>query len=167
MRMLPLLRRVIKRRAGRRRSRRGRPCERSRGEQALEEGRMAYKLYYWPGIQGRGEFVRLALEQAGAEYVDVARARGGGGALHRLLDDADAQRLPFAVPALQDGNVIVAQSSAILLYLGPRLGPALLVHMVDRVPRVPGIAAYLASPPRIPFNEQRIFRRYLELDEPG
>jgi len=36
---------------------------------------MAYELYYWPGIQGRGEFVRLALEEAGADYIDVAAAR--------------------------------------------------------------------------------------------
>ena len=42
---------------------------------------MVYELHYWPRIQGRGEFVRLALEQAGAEYVDVARgpkSSGGG-----------------------------------------------------------------------------------------
>ena len=39
---------------------------------------MPYELYYWPGIQGRGEFVRLALEAAGAPYVDVARERGAG-----------------------------------------------------------------------------------------
>ena len=39
---------------------------------------MRYELYYWPGIQGRGEFVRLALEEAGADYVDVARSRKGG-----------------------------------------------------------------------------------------
>jgi len=240
---------------------------------------MPYKLYYWPGIQGRGEFVRLSLEQAGAEYTDAARARGGVGALHRLLDDVDPERLPFAVPALQDGNVIVAQTSAILLYLGPRLGLApegevdriwanqiqltigdlveevhnthhpigtglyyedqqpearraaegfrrqrllkfaswletvlernragpawlaggtttyvdlsafqvveglryafprasgsalertpLLVDLVERVRRLPRTAAYLASPRRILFNEQGIFRRYPELDEPG
>ena len=34
---------------------------------------MRYELYYWPQIQGRGEFVRLALEEADADYVDVAR----------------------------------------------------------------------------------------------
>jgi hypothetical protein len=42
---------------------------------------MTYELYYWPGIQGRGEFVRLALEEAGADYQDMARepeAEGGG-----------------------------------------------------------------------------------------
>jgi glutathione S-transferase len=30
---------------------------------------MTYELYYWPGIQGRGEFIRLALEEAGAPYL--------------------------------------------------------------------------------------------------
>src|SRR5881392_2139415 len=124
MRMLPLLRRVIKRRAGRRRSRRGRPCERSRGEQALEEGRMAYQLYYWPGIQGRGEFVRLALEEAGAEFVDVARGRGGVGAMQRLMDGAGATHPPFAPPFLKDGEVLIAQTANILLYLGRRHGLA-------------------------------------------
>jgi len=39
---------------------------------------MRYELYYWPTIQGRGEFVRLALEEAGADYVDVARKGKAG-----------------------------------------------------------------------------------------
>lgn len=41
---------------------------------------MHYQLYYWPMIQGRGEYVRLALEDAGAGYTDVARGKGGTGA---------------------------------------------------------------------------------------
>ena len=87
---------------------------------------MAYQLHYWPTIQGRGEFVRLALEAAGAEYVDVAReppAKGGGeSALMRDLDDPDNPRPSFAPPFLVDGDVVVGQTAAILLYLGPRLG---------------------------------------------
>ena len=84
---------------------------------------MPYELFYWPTIQGRGEFVRLALEQAGAEYVDVARARGRGmAAMQALLQDKSILHPPFAVPALRDGDVLVAQTAAILLYLGPRLG---------------------------------------------
>ena len=51
---------------------------------------MRYQLYYWPSIQGRGEFVRLALEEAGADYVDVARkpeSEGGGRpAVQRMLE---------------------------------------------------------------------------------
>ncbi|HYZ61369.1 MAG TPA: glutathione S-transferase [Acetobacteraceae bacterium] len=243
---------------------------------------MAYKLYYWPGIQGRGEFIRLALEQAGADYVDVARTggRGGGtGAIGKLLQSDDLDRPPFAVPALQDGELTVAQTAAILLYLAPRLGLApegdfdrmwahqiqltiadlvdevhnthhplgsglyyedqqpeaaraaenfrrerlpkflgwfetiltrnaagaswmvgasvtyvdlsvfqtveglryafpratagvlggtpLVADLVERVRRLPRVAAYLASERRLPFNEHGIFRHYPELDEPG
>lgn len=240
---------------------------------------MTYELYYWPTIQGRGEFVRLALEQAGAPYVDVAREAGPGRgmqALLALLDD-DGEHPPFAPPVLRDGEVLVAQTAAILLHLGPRLGLApkdeagrlwthqiqltladlvaeahdthhpidvelyyedqkpeaarraagfrraripkylgwletilernregggwlvgadltyadlsafqvveglryafpraaggvlaetpRLVRLAKRVRELPNIAAYLASPRRIPFNEEGIFRRYPELDE--
>jgi len=79
-----------------------------------------YELYYWPGIQGRGEFVRLALELAGADYLDVARGRGGVGAMQRLMDAGSAQR-PFAPPFLRCGRQLVAQTANILLFLGPRL----------------------------------------------
>lgn len=87
---------------------------------------MAYRLYYWPTIQGRGEFVRLALEQAGADYVDVARESKTGYAdeVTRLLAGSDLPRPPYALPALRDGDMLVAQTAAILLYLGPRLGLA-------------------------------------------
>jgi glutathione S-transferase len=86
---------------------------------------MTYQLHYWPAIQGRGEFVRLALEAAGAPYVDVARgdaAQGQGmGAMTRYFEDASIARPPFACPFLVDGRKVIAQSAAILLYLGPRL----------------------------------------------
>src|SRR5512147_281677 len=87
--------------------------------------RMKYELYYWPGIQGRGEFVRLALEEAGADYVDVARlpaSRGGGvPALMRFLEDPKAAHPPFAPPFLKAGRIVVAQTANILQFLGPRL----------------------------------------------
>ena len=86
---------------------------------------MAYQLYYWPGLQGRGEFVRLALEAADAPYTDVARgdATAGQGmpALLHCLDNASAVRPAFACPMLVDGKLVIAQTAAILLYLGPRL----------------------------------------------
>jgi glutathione S-transferase len=85
---------------------------------------MAYELFYWPGIQGRGEFVRLALEAAGAPYVDVARERGPGRgvkALMAMLDSGAAPFTPFAPPFLRDGAVVVSHVANILLYLGPRL----------------------------------------------
>ncbi|WP_112662439.1 glutathione S-transferase family protein [Microvirga flavescens] len=89
---------------------------------------MTYELYYWPGIQGRGEFVRLVLEEAGADYIDVARgpkSKGQGlGPLMDILDGEDVERPPFAPPFLRDGDVIVGQTAAILFYLGPKLGLA-------------------------------------------
>src|SRR5580692_420622 len=84
-----------------------------------------YGFYYWPTIQGRGEFVRLALEEGGAKYVDVARTTGGMDAMMRWLrgDGGETRALhPFAPPFLKDGKRVIAQTSAILSYLGPRLG---------------------------------------------
>jgi glutathione S-transferase len=86
---------------------------------------MRYELYYWPSIQGRGEFVRLALEEAGADYVDVARRRGGGiDAMVRLLNSKTVAHLPFAPPFLKAGKLLIGQTANILLYLGGRHGLA-------------------------------------------
>lgn len=89
---------------------------------------MAYQLHYWPTIQGRGEFVRLALEAAGAAYVDVARGdehRGRGmPAMAHYLEDPSVARPSFACPFLVDGRRVIGQTAAILFYLGPRLGLA-------------------------------------------
>lgn len=238
---------------------------------------MPYELYYWPSIQGRGEFVRLALEQVGAPYLDVGREKGAG-AVMALLKGGD-EHPPFAPPVLRDSQTLIAQTAAILLHLSeplglaPRdpagklwthqiqltladlvveahdshhpLGPELyyedqkpealrraeafrtgriakhlgwletilerngagsdwlvgatltyadlsafqvveglsyafpraaetalaktphLADLASRVRALPNIAAYLASPRRIPFNEEGIFRRYPELDAPG
>jgi glutathione S-transferase len=85
---------------------------------------MRYELHYWPGIQGRGEFVRLALEEAGAAYVDVARGpkKSGGGeeALAELLGDETMPHPPFAPPFLKAGKLIIGQTANILLFLGDR-----------------------------------------------
>jgi glutathione S-transferase len=84
-----------------------------------------YQLHYWPTIQGRGEFVRLALEAAGAEYVDVARGEGKGrgvAAMMRMMNDAKLAEVPFAPPFLVHGKLVVGQTAAILLYFGSRLG---------------------------------------------
>jgi glutathione S-transferase len=84
---------------------------------------MAYELYYWPEIQGRGEFVRLALEEAGAKYVDVARrpAKAGGvPAMMRLLDGVEVKHPSFAPPFLRSGKLLIGQTANILLYLGAR-----------------------------------------------
>jgi glutathione S-transferase len=79
-----------------------------------------YELYYWPLIQGRGEFVRLALEEAGAAYVDVARTPGGVQRMMKLLAGAGARPAPFAPPFLRSGSVVLAHTANILLYLGAR-----------------------------------------------
>ena len=81
---------------------------------------MRYELYYWAGIQGRGEFVRLALEEAGADYVDVAREASGEAAMLRLLNGEDVEHPPFAPPYLKAGEMLIGQTANILLYLGPR-----------------------------------------------
>ena len=231
---------------------------------------MNYQLYYWPGIQGRGEFVRLALEDAGAAYTDVARRPGGEARLMALLQRGAAGHRPFAPPFLRAGELLIGQTANILHYLGPRLGlaprneaarlrlhdlqltiadwlsevhdthhpiggglyyeeqkrearrraadfrqhrlpkylghferalaasaskrvtyvelslfqmleglrhafPATMRRLERKIPRLvrsheraaarPRLAAYLASPRRIPFNQQGIFRHYPELDK--
>ena len=104
----------------------------------MKKRRIPIELYYWPGIQGRGEFVRLLFEEAGAAYVDVARERKNGlAAMMRFLEGHGpeghgpvAQRpeseepgaLPFAPPFVKVGNVVVSQTANILAFLAPRLG---------------------------------------------
>ena len=85
-----------------------------------------YELLYWPGLQGRGEFVRLAFEDAGVPYDDVGRRPasegGGAGAIGRLLAEPGSWLTPFGPPALRHGDVLVAQTAAVLQYLAPRIG---------------------------------------------
>jgi glutathione S-transferase len=84
-----------------------------------------YELYYWPSIQGRGEFVRLALEEAGADYADVARrGKSGMAAMMKLLESKSLARPPYAPPFLKAGKDMIGQTALILFYLGPRLGLA-------------------------------------------
>jgi glutathione S-transferase len=83
---------------------------------------MRYQLYYWPSIQGRGEYVRLALEDAGADYDDVARGAGGMAAMTKMMEAGD--RPPFALPFLKAGRLVIGQTANILLYLGARHGLA-------------------------------------------
>ena len=83
---------------------------------------MKYELYYWPEIQGRGEYVRLALEEAKAAYIDVAREPGGTGAMMRMMEEGATQ--PFAPPFLKAGKLVIGQTANILFYLGARHGLA-------------------------------------------
>jgi glutathione S-transferase len=96
---------------------------------------MRYELYYWPGIQGRGEYVRLALEEAGADYADVARERGTS-AMMRMMEDGRTP--PFAPPFLKAGKLVIGQTANILFYFGARHGlapkseaPRLRVHQLQ------------------------------------
>ena len=93
-----------------------------------ERRTMAYEFFYWPEIQGRGEFVRLALEDAGAAYIDVARGSESEGrgvpAMLALMRGEVTSHIPFAPPFLRDGDMVVSHTAAILLYLGGRIGLA-------------------------------------------
>ena len=93
-----------------------------------------FALHYWPTIEGRGEFVRLALECANADYIDVARgvepgdpgfdtaAKKGMANMLQAMQAPDLQHPPFAPPFLVHGKVVVGQTAAILLYVAPLLG---------------------------------------------
>jgi len=98
---------------------------------------MKYELYYWPSIQGRGEYVRLALEEAGADYVDVARGAKGVAAMMRMMQEPGGTP-PFAPPFLKAGKLVIGQTANILFYLGGRHGlapkaegPRLWVHQLQ------------------------------------
>jgi len=143
---------------------------------------MRYELYDWPIVQGRGEFIRLALEETGADYVDMARRSGKRGvpAMMKFVEDRRLARPPYAPPFLKAGKTIVAQTANILLFLGSRLNLAPhafpkrmkrferkipgLIALHDRIGKRPRIAAYLASPRRIPFSQWGIYRYFKELD---
>lgn len=92
----------------------------------MNPSHMRYEFYYWPTIQGRGEFIRLALEEADADYVDVARRSEHSGmgvpALMRFLESTAIEYPPFAPPFLKAGDQIIGQTANILAFLGPRLG---------------------------------------------
>jgi glutathione S-transferase len=90
----------------------------------MEEPTMPYELYYWPEIQGRGEFVRLALEEADASYVDVARDKGGTEVMFKVMESERAKHRPFAPPFLKAGKLVIGQTANVLLFLGARHGLA-------------------------------------------
>jgi glutathione S-transferase len=89
---------------------------------------MRYELYYWPSNQGRGEFVRLALEEAAADYVDVGRLPEADGygvpAILKLINATDLKTPPFAPPFLKAGDLVIGHTANILMYLGPHHGLA-------------------------------------------
>lgn len=78
-----------------------------------------YELYYWPSIQGRGEFVRLVFEQGGVPYDDVARRPGGVTAMTKRMREHEGVA-PFAPPFVKHGRLVVAQTPVICAWLGER-----------------------------------------------
>jgi glutathione S-transferase len=92
----------------------------------MEGMKNPYRLYYWPGIQGRGEFVRLALEEANAPYVDVARTDAGMKEMMAIVSGGAQAKsgglTPFAPPFLTCGKLTIAQTANILAWLAPRHG---------------------------------------------
>jgi glutathione S-transferase len=84
---------------------------------------MIYELYYWPSVQGRGEFVRLAMEEGGAQYLDIARGSGKGAGIAAMMRflAGRTETPPFAPPFLKAGRLLIGQTANILLFLGPRL----------------------------------------------
>lgn len=85
---------------------------------------MTYELWYWSGIPGRGEFVRLALEDAGVAYRDLALTEGGDEQMMAQMKAEEAHTPPFAPPFLKAGKLTIAQTANILLFLGERHGLA-------------------------------------------
>lgn len=85
---------------------------------------MHYQLYYWPTIPGRGEFVRLTLEEAGAKYDDMARRPNGIAAMQAIMSGSRGDFTPYAPPFLRSGKLLIAQTANILAFVGPRLGLA-------------------------------------------
>ena len=81
---------------------------------------MSYQLLYWPGLQGRGEFVRLALEEAGVPYVDMALRKDGMPKIVASLDAGKVDHPSFAPPVLKAGDLLIGQTANILMYLGAR-----------------------------------------------
>ena len=86
-----------------------------------------YELLYWPGIPGRGEYVRLAFEAAGVPYEDVSNETGSTTAFEPLIKQSGQEGRPahFAPPILRvNRSLCISQTPNILLYLGLRLGLA-------------------------------------------
>jgi glutathione S-transferase len=92
-------------------------------EPAAKDHSMALHVYYWPGLQGRGEFVRLALEETKTPYRDIGRdGKAGMAEMLKFLSAENLPSLPFAPPFLKEGETIIPHVANILMYLAPKLG---------------------------------------------
>src|ERR1051325_11724252 len=93
------------------------------GDDNVRRNAMTYELWYWSGIPGRGEFVRLALEEAGADYIDIAQTENGDEKITALMK-AQSKTPSFAPPFLKAGSLVIGQTANILLFLGEKHGLA-------------------------------------------
>ncbi|GAA6016890.1 hypothetical protein JCM11491_006903 [Sporobolomyces phaffii] len=83
-----------------------------------------FELIYHAAIPGRGEFIRLFFEATATPYKDSALIQGQSAILPYLngsFPGHDANPLPFAPPILRHGDVVISQTSNILLYLATHL----------------------------------------------
>lgn len=84
-----------------------------------------YELLYWPTVPGRGEHVRLAFEAANVPYNDISNDEDD---IKLLLSHTSDKNYgdsinppPFAPPLLRHGDLLISQTSNILLYLASKL----------------------------------------------
>lgn len=88
----------------------------------------SYELIYWPSIPGRGEFIRLALEEAGVEYTDKAVTSADEAVKDvqaQTTGTGDANNPPtFAPPVLRHDDLYISQTPNILQYIATRHGLA-------------------------------------------
>ncbi len=80
------------------------------------------KLVYWPGLPGRGEFVRLVLEEAGVPYEDVAREPDAVETVMAACRGELGGTPAFAPPILVDGELVLSQTVNLCRYVGLKHG---------------------------------------------
>lgn len=85
---------------------------------------MICELFYWPGIQGRGEFPRMLLEDAGIPYVDVCRHVGGIDRMSAIMHGEGAPLMPFAPPFMNVDGMWISHTAAIMTYVAEKFGLA-------------------------------------------
>jgi glutathione S-transferase len=87
-----------------------------------------FKLYYWPGFPGRGEFMRLVFAESNTPYEDVYRDLTFEAASQHCYASAgaDNKKQFFAVPAIEDQDNedvgVISQTCVIMRYLAVQCG---------------------------------------------
>ena len=84
-----------------------------------ESGASGYELYYWPGLAGRAEFIRLIFAEVNQTYKDVDDIAE----LEKISLSTQSEGFPnFAPPVLKNGDFTLAQTPVICRYLGAKFG---------------------------------------------